>query len=89
MTNFGPRPDQPLGVMTRTLKYNETQEPLLRRLGSALVLHWDALPDALQDVLIDQATLVEDRDPALHERSDIETFLRKVQTAALTKPPAV
>ena len=81
--------DAPRAVVARTLKYRDAQEPLLRRLASALVLHWDALPDDVQDLLIDQATLVEDRDDAAHERSDFETFIRKVQTASLSKavPP--
>ncbi len=59
-----PRPPK---VMALSLKYKETQEHLVRRLGQALVLHWDELPDDLQDVLIDQAVVVEDRDEAPHE----------------------
>jgi hypothetical protein len=80
-------PRQPQ-VELKTLKYREHQEHLLRRLGSALVLHWDQLPDELQDLIIDQAAAVEDRDPAPHEASDIESFVRSVRTASIARPPA-
>lgn len=88
MTNGAePRPPK---VMALTLKYKDAQEHLLRRLGQAVVLHWDELPDALQDLLIDQAVVVQDRDGGRHEPADIETFIRSVRTAALPKetPPA-
>lgn len=74
--------------MPRTLKYKEAQEPLLRRLGQAMVLHWDALPDGLQDVLIDQAVAVDDRDAAPVEAGDIENFIRGAKTSALSKSPS-
>ena len=70
--------------VAKTLRYSEACEHLLRRLGSALVLQWDELPDALQDLLIDQAVLVEDRDEADHAREDIERFLRTVRSAPLS-----
>lgn len=74
-------------VVTKTLRYGEPQEHLLRRLGSALVLQWDALPDALQDLIIDQAAAVEDRTDAPHSAGDIENFIRKAKVMALTKAP--
>lgn len=73
-------------VVPKTVKYSEAQEHLLRRLGSALVLQWDALPDALQDLVIDQAAAVEDRVDAPHAAVDIENFIRKAKVVALTKP---
>ena len=73
----------PPAPVAKTLRYSPTTEHLLRRLGSALVLQWDALPDNLQDLLIDQATLVEDRDERPHAREDLEGFLRTVKSAAL------
>lgn len=76
--NGGPRPPMALAL---TLKYKESDEHLLRRLGQALVLQWDELPDNLQDVLIDQAAGVEDRDEAT--ASDIESFIRNVKTKAV------
>jgi hypothetical protein len=83
MSNFNsePRPPQ---AMALTLKYRDEQEYLLRRLGQALVLQWDELPDNLQDVLIDQAAGVRDREEdAPHERAVIETFIRSVKTTAV------
>lgn len=82
MNNNGapPRPPQ---VMAVTLKYRENQEHLLRRLGQAMVLQWDELPVELQDVLIDQAAAVEDRDDAAHAATDLETFIRSVKTTAI------
>ena len=70
--------------MALTLKYKDAQEHLLRRLGQALVLQWDEVPDVLQDVLIDQAAGVQDREPeAPHAAEDIETFVRTVKSVAL------
>jgi hypothetical protein len=70
--------------LAKTLRYAEASEHLLRRLGSALVLHWDVLPDDLQDLLIDQAAQVEDREAAPHAIEDIEKFVRTVKSAAFT-----
>lgn len=82
MTNGGdPRPPK---AMALTLKYKDADEHLLRRLGQAVVLHWDELPDALQDLLIDQAEAVLDREAdAPHEAAQIETFIRSVKSVAL------
>ena len=77
----GPRPPK---AMALTLKYKDEQEHLLRRLGQALVLQWDELPDGLQDILIDQASLVEDRDEAAHGAAEIEGFIRGVKTKAVS-----
>jgi hypothetical protein len=75
-----PRPPSALAV---TLKVKDTQEHLLRRLGQALVLQWEELPHSLQDVLIDQAVLVTDRDSA--SQSEIETFIRAVRSVPVAK----
>lgn len=80
-SNNEPRPPK---AMALTLKYNEADEHLLRRLGQALVLQWDELPDGLQDVLIDQAAAVADRDEAAHGAEEIERFIRGVKTKAVT-----
>lgn len=84
----GGAPQGPPQVIAKTLRYKDAQEHLLRRLGSALVLHWDALPDDLQDLIIDQAAAVEDRDAAAHESGDIENFIRGAKVVALSKPLA-
>lgn len=70
-------------LMAKTLRYSAASEHLLRRLGSALVLQWDALPDDLQDLLIDQAAGVEDRDEAPHTPEHLERFVRTVKSAPL------
>lgn len=72
----------------KTVKYRTEQEHLVRRLGEALVVHWDALPDDLQDLLIDQAALVEDREEAAHETADIENFIRGARVVAIAKSGA-
>lgn len=83
----GLAPEQPPSVVPKTLKYRENQEHLLRRLGSALVLQWDALPDDLQDLIIDQAAAVEDRDETASDSSAIEAFIRGVKVTAIAKAP--
>lgn len=81
-------PAQQPRVIGKTLKYKLEQEHLLRRLASALVLQWDELPDALQDLIIDQAALVEDREGGASEARDIENFVRGAKACALAKMPA-
>ncbi|MET0546097.1 MAG: hypothetical protein ABWZ40_07290 [Caulobacterales bacterium] len=76
------------GVIHKTLKYNASQEHFLRRLGSALVMQWDEVPNDVQDLIIDQAGIVDDRDEAAPTRADFEGFLRGVKTTALQKKPA-
>jgi hypothetical protein len=78
-------PPQPPQVLGKTLKYKDTQEHLLRRLGAAMVMQWDALPDALQDLIIDQAAIVDDREDAPHDVGDIENFIRGAKIVALAK----
>jgi hypothetical protein len=81
----GGAPPQAPAVAQKTLKYGEDQEHVLRRLGAALVLQWDALPDSLQDLIVDQAAVVEDRQDAPHGVGDIENFIRRAKVVALTK----
>ncbi len=69
----------------KTVRCKQTDEHVLRRLGNALIVQWDALPDALQDLIIDQAALVEDREQGPHAAADIENFIRNVKLMALTK----
>jgi hypothetical protein len=79
----GPGAPRPPMAMALTLKYQDSDEHLLRRLGQALVLQWDELPDNLQDVLIDQAAAVEDREDGPHGAEEIERFIRGVKTKAV------
>lgn len=77
-----PPPELPLRVVTKTLRSSASEERLLRRLGQALVLQWDALSDEMQDVLIDQAIVVDDRDEPV-AADEVEAFIRTAKTAAL------
>lgn len=83
---FIPGPPQ---VVAKTVKYRADQEHVLRRLGGALVLQWDALPEDLQDLIVDQAAIVDDRDEAPHEAGDIENFIRGAKVTALAKTQVV
>lgn len=83
---FTPQPPQ---VVAKTVKYRADQEHVLRRLGGALVLQWDALPEELQDLIVDQAAAVDDREDAPHEAGDIENFIRSAKVTALAKTQAV
>lgn len=77
--------EQPPRPIPKTLRCKLSDEHLLRRLGSAVVVQWDALPDALQDLIIDQAALVEDREEGAHAANDIENFVRNAKLMALSK----
>lgn len=81
-------PPQAPQVEFKTVKYRATQEHLVRRLGEALVLHWDALPDELQDLLIDQAAVIPDGEDGAHTTGDIESFIRTVKVTAIPRPSA-
>lgn len=77
--------DHPARPIPKSVRYKLADEHLLRRLGGALVVQWDALPDDLQDLIIDQAAMVEDREEAPHAARDIENFIRHAKLVALTK----
>ena len=85
LRGVAPAPKPQLAL--KSLKYKEADEHLLRRLAGALVLQWDQLPDELQDLVIDQAAAVDDRDPSPHAARDIEHFVRSVKTVAISKAP--
>ncbi|HYD74326.1 MAG TPA: hypothetical protein VEF55_14410 [Candidatus Binatia bacterium] len=70
---------------SKTVRYRPEQEHVLRRLGEALVVQWDAVPDELQDLLIDQAALVDDREDAPHATGDIESFIRGAKVVQIAK----
>jgi hypothetical protein len=78
-------PPQQAAPFEKTLKYKEAEEHFLRRLGSAVILHWDELSNDMQDLLIDQASIVLDRDEAPHASTDIENFVRNVKAVSSQK----
>ncbi|HRE44799.1 MAG TPA: hypothetical protein PKY87_12635 [Terricaulis sp.] len=73
-------------ILLKSLKYRAQDERVLRRLASALVLQWDELSDEFQDLIIDQAAMVEDREPEPVSVEEIEAFVRSVKTTAIVKP---
>ena len=77
-------PPRPPKALALTLKVKPEQEHLLRRLGQALVLQWEELAPELQDALLDQAVMVDDREAAT--QSQIENFVRNVKSMAAAAP---
>ena len=66
------KPEQPM------MKYPSEDEPYVRRLGAALLVHWAELPDELRQKLLADAVTVWDREfhiPQLAKKLDI--FLKR------------
>ena len=64
----------------------QANEPIARALGMALVLQWDALPDAMQDLLIDQAVLSSENSENALTNSRVENFIRGAKAVAAPAP---
>lgn len=62
-------------VVARVIPYSEDQEHILRRLGGAVVIHWESLPDAMRTLLLRQATLMYDRDHGTGVFRQIDSFV--------------
>jgi hypothetical protein len=67
-------------VKAEMLECGEEDEHILRRLGGAVVVQWARLPDAMRDLLVEQATLMWDRYDTVQLRQQIELFIRKHQS---------
>jgi hypothetical protein len=52
-------------------------EHIVRRLGKAVVLQWDALPGPVQDLILKQAVLMHDQHRVLQLRQKIKAFIQK------------
>ena len=76
-------PVPPAAPIAKTLKLRAEEERLALGLGSALVLHWDAIPDALQDLLIDQAAIVLDDAGLPGAQPALETLIRRAKAMPL------
>lgn len=63
------------------IDYQPDEEHILRRLGGAVVVLWDRLPDDARSMILAQATLMLDREPAVQLGEQIEGFIEKY------KPP--
>jgi hypothetical protein len=76
-----PKQDKPV------FKYPSEDEPFIRRLGSALLLHWNELPEELRVKLFAEACTTWDREfhiPQIARK--LETFLKRHQMPHPTKP---
>jgi len=65
----------------RKLKYDEADEHILRRIAGSVLVMWPELPKDLQDRLMNQASLIEDRHFTVQLRQQIEIFVDKQQDA--------
>jgi hypothetical protein len=71
------------------LKYPSEDEPYIRRLGSALLLHWSELPEELRIKIIDEAATVWDREfhiPQITRKLD--TFVKRHLARKPAEPAA-
>jgi hypothetical protein len=65
-------------IRAKQIEYGADEEHILRRLGGALVVQWDALSPDLRDRLIEQALFMGDRDWTAHQlREQIEAFISR------------
>jgi hypothetical protein len=63
-------------IVARVIPYSEDQEHILRRLGGAVVAHWDALPTEVQNLILMQAPLIHDRDDCVQLYQQIDAFIQ-------------
>jgi hypothetical protein len=66
-------------IKFRRLKYQKTEEHILRRLGGAVVTQWSALPSNVQKLLLGQATFMSDRYETVQLESQIRLFIQSNQ----------
>ena len=62
----------------KAFKYPSEDEPFVRRLGSAVLTHWGALPDDLRAQILAEAVTVWDREyniPQLAQK--LEAFVKR------------
>lgn len=55
--------------------YTADEEHLLRRIGTAVALHWRRIPQGTAEMILDQAALVSDREDVVQVREQLEMFL--------------
>jgi hypothetical protein len=60
----------------------QDEEHILRRLGGAVVVLWDRLPDNTRSKILAQATQMHDRHPAVQLGEQIEEFIQRYKPAA-------
>lgn len=62
-------------VKARSLEYGEDEEHILRRLGAALAIHWETLPEFTRVMLLEQAVMIEDRHQTVQLKEQIKAFI--------------
>lgn len=61
-------------------KYPSEDEPYIRRLGSALLIHWAELPEEVKAKILAQAATVWDREYNIPQiTKKLDTFVRRHQ----------
>lgn len=63
-------------ITPRILDCPAGHEHIVRRLGKAVVVQWDALPKPVQDLILKQAVLMHDQQRVLQLRHKIKAFIR-------------
>jgi hypothetical protein len=61
-------------IKPNTIKCDHSEEHFLRRLGGAVVVHWDNLPEDLKTTLVKQAAVMVDRTVIVQAEYQIEKF---------------
>ncbi|WP_143279219.1 hypothetical protein [Bradyrhizobium sp. C9] len=64
-------------IKARVLRYEPSEEGLLRRLGAALVVHWDTLSEVQQVMFLHQANMMSDKDETVQLKEQLELFIKK------------
>ena len=63
-------------IRPRILDCPADDEHIVRRLGKAVVVQWDALPGPVQDLILKQAVLMHDRHRVLQLRHKVRAFIQ-------------
>jgi len=62
---------------SQTLRYDPVDDPIARRLGTAVANHWDDLSVEAQTLILHKATRVLDPDPAARLPEQLKQFITK------------
>ncbi len=76
-----PKPDQ------FAFKYPSEDEPYIRRLGSAVLLHWSELPEDFRAKILAEAASVWDREYNIPQIArKLEAFIKRHQSRKVNEP---
>ena len=62
-------------VQGASIKYNDNDEHLLRRIAGAVIYHWDSLPAEIQKLILEQAPFMLDRNASVQLEPQIRMFI--------------